>query len=397
MEFRTLYTIDQRLFGLLVSIIGISTRRKRQSTATEEWRRVAVSKYVGMGSVVLATPLLRAIRKNSNATVALVTLKQHEELAYMFGFDKCFTLDTSSPAAAIKSLWGLIAALRRWHPDAFFELEFFSNAAALVAFLSGASVRVGFHHAQSPRGQLLTHIVPVTPRHTCQLFLAQAWAVGIEASFDESLIRPSYELSKIRDHVIALPRPFIAVNPNAGEMALQRRWSGERFRELIIRLLAAYPSIHVCVIGAPREASYVKHVLIGIEEHKRLHNLTGRLNLHELCMVLDEALVLITNDSGPMHIAAALGTPCVAIFGPESPAHYAPIGTQHQIVYKALPCSPCLNPYDGKMFECPFGVACMRLISVEEVFERAAILLERQASIKCGSQGKEGSNGAHRE
>ncbi|MFA4030232.1 MAG: hypothetical protein GDYSWBUE_001856 [Candidatus Fervidibacterota bacterium] len=386
MEFRTLYTIDQKLFGLIASVVGIGFKCGHYSAVAEQWQRVAISKYVGMGSLLLTTPLVRALRGRSKATIALVTLKQHEELAYMLGFDKCFTLDASSPATAIKSLLGLIMSLRRWHPDAFFELEFFSNAAALIAFLSGAKVRIGFHHAQSPRGRLLTHVIPITPRHTCQLFLAQAWAIGIEAEFDWSLTRPSYELEKVREHVLKLPRPFIVVNPNAGEMALQRRWFGERFRELMIRLLNAYPNIHICVIGAPKEASYVRHVLTGIEEHERIHNLVGKLNLHELCMLLDEALLLVTNDSGPMHIAAALGTPCVAIFGPESPSHYAPIGDQHQVIYKALPCSPCLNPYDGKMFACPFEMACMRLISVDEVFDSVAILLERQAAVKRDSQ-----------
>ncbi|MCS7253226.1 MAG: glycosyltransferase family 9 protein [Armatimonadota bacterium] len=376
MDFRTLYVLDQKLFGFIASAIGAGVKSRRYGAITTGWKRVAISKYVGMGSLVLATPLLRAIRERLKATVALVTLKQHEELAYMLGFDKCFTLDVSSLTAAIKSSLALILSLRRWSPEAFFELEFFSNAAALIAFLSGAGVRVGFHHAQSPRGRLLTHIVPFTPRHTCQLFLAQAWAVGIETNLNEPLIRPSYQLGKVSENVLKLPRPFVVVNPNAGEMALQRRWLGERFCELILRLLDAYPNMHICVIGAPKEVSYVKSVLAGIEEHERVHNLAGKLNLHELCMLLDEALLVVTNDSGPMHIAAALGTPCIAIFGPESPAHYAPIGAQHRIIYKALPCSPCLNPYDGKMFACPFGIACMRLISVDEVFCEVASLIE---------------------
>jgi ADP-heptose:LPS heptosyltransferase len=380
MRIHTLYTIDQKLFGLLVRFIPI--KKRKSSPAPSEWRRVAISKYVGMGSIVLTTPLTSTIRRGCDGVeVSLVTLKQHCELALMLGYDKCFKLDASSVGRALASFPKLLKGLRSWSPDAFFELEFFSNAGALIAFLSGAPVRVGFHHAQSPRARLLTHFVPITPRHTSELFLAQAWSVGIEVPSAWHLERPSYDLKKVREHVLHLPRPFIVVNPNAGELSLQRRWHGERFLELIMRLLNAYKQIHICTIGSKEEVAYVRGILGHLEGHERVHNLAGKLNLHELCMLIDEALLLLTNDSGPMHLAAALGTPCVAIFGPESPTHYAPLGNYHRIIYKALPCSPCLNPYDGKMFQCPFGKKCMELVSVDEVFEEVASLIEGR--LKC--------------
>lgn len=377
MKMRTLYQVDQKLLGIVVGVLGRLIQRRRSHHGPAQWKCIAISKYVGMGSIVLATPLLKAIRRACNAKVMLVTLKQHEELARILRFDGCLSLDISSLRNLLRSSLLLISSLRRHNFDAFFELEFFSNAAALIAFLSGAKIRAGFHHAQSPRGKLLTHTLPVTPRHASQLFLALAWATGVEVSFNEMPERPWYDMNKVNRYVKELPRPFIGVNPNAGELSLQRRWHGERFREIILRLLDSFPELHICVIGAPNEAAYVGQLLDGIEGHERLHNLAGKLNLHELCMLLDEALILLTNDSGPMHIAAALGTPCVAIFGPESPTHYAPLGEGHRIIYKALPCSPCLNPYDGKMFVCPFGRACMDLISADEVFDEAASLIER--------------------
>lgn len=370
MQPQRLYRLDQKLGGILCQFVGLFARRSKRLLSPSEWRRIAVAKYMGMGSLVLATPLLQILRRHApQAEIAIVTAANLTDLARMLSVDKIFGWDFRSVTSALKTFPTFIASLRRWCPNVFFDLEFFVNTSALIAFLSGAPVRVGFHHAQSPRGRLLTHYLPVTPRHTAELFASLAWSLGIPIEPMPSLLRLNYDLERVRDEIRLLPRPYIVVNPNAGELALQRRWMPERFHKLLRRLLSDFPSIQIVIIGSRNEQGHVTSVLSDLATHPRIRNLTGLLNLDELCFVLEHALLLITNDSGPMHLAAALGTPCVALFGPETPNHYGPLGDGHLTLYKRLPCSPCLTPFDGKLFPCPFEVQCLRSISVDEVLE----------------------------
>jgi ADP-heptose:LPS heptosyltransferase len=81
-----------------------------------------------------------------------------------------------------------------------------------------------------------------------------------------------------------------------------------------------------------------------------------------------------------MHIAAAIGLPTVAIFGPESPEFYGPLGNRSINLFASLPCSPCLNIYNAKVFRCPINAQCMKDISVEQVVDAARILLREDVS-----------------
>jgi ADP-heptose:LPS heptosyltransferase len=101
-------------------------------------------------------------------------------------------------------------------------------------------------------------------------------------------------------------------------------------------------------------------------------NCAGDLSLGELIALLQQSTLLLTNDSGVMHIASAAGTPVVGLFGPESPKMYGPSGPSRAI-YKSLSCSPCLNMYNAKLFVCPYQARCMREISVEEVIDAVVL------------------------
>lgn len=380
---RTLYALDQKLFGFLCRCVGTFANQSPNPLPPTEWRRIAIAKYMGMGSLILATPLMQLLKRHCpQAEVALLTLRQHQDLARMLPIQQAFFWDMSHWRNAAQTFLPFVKSVQRWRPDAFFDLEFFVNVSALIAWLSNAPVRVGFHHAQSPRGRLLTHTFPVTPRHRAELFLGLAWAVGLDISDPPPLWHPRYDLNRVSSEVRKLSQPFIVINPNAGEISMQqRRWMPDRFRTVMRQLLDEFPNLHCCVIGAKSEREYVSEVLADMASHPRIINLAGKLNLDELCFVLEGALVLITNDTGPMHLAAALGTPCVALFGPDTPIHYRPLGEGHIVFYKPPPCSPCMNPFDGKLFVCPFQIRCLRQINAEEVLEATSQLIKRHEEV----------------
>jgi ADP-heptose:LPS heptosyltransferase len=132
-------------------------------------------------------------------------------------------------------------------------------------------------------------------------------------------------------------------------------------------LLKERPTLRFFFTGAADERAYVEQALARNESvRNRAVNCAGLLTLGEFIALLSRSRLLLTNDSAPMHIASAVGTPVVALFGPESPQFYGPLG-RAVVLYKPPSCSPCLNIYNAKLFICPYEARCMKQITIEDV------------------------------
>ena len=152
--------------------------------------------------------------------------------------------------------------------------------------------------------------------------------------------------------------PWIGVAPGAASDL--KRWPSERFAEIAQRIHCAGYG-RVVLLGEAKDRMDVPGSL----------NLIGRTSLLDLAAVLKCCSLLLTNDSGPMHLAAAVGTPVVAIFGPSDARQYGPFGQGHRIVRLDLSCSPC-----GQA-QCPLGThACMKDLDVEKVWASVASVIE---------------------
>ena len=170
----------------------------------------------------------------------------------------------------------------------------------------------------------------------------------------------------------------ITININAGPTSLERRWDSERFMGVVHKLLDEQPNRRFFFIGSKEERSYISSVLNAHASiASRTVNCAGQLSLGELIALLQRSTFLLTNDSGPMHLASAVGTNIIALFGPESPHFYGPVGNA-QIVYKGIECSPCLNVYNAKLFKCPYNARCMDEISVQDVLAAIRLLEKTQ-------------------
>ena len=172
----------------------------------------------------------------------------------------------------------------------------------------------------------------------------------------------------------------MVVNPNAGDMALERRWPVERVAELLQHLAARRP-VNVVVIGSRGERAHVDEVLRASGSGGRLVNFAGRSTLEELVALLAHAAAVVTNDSGPMHLACASGASVVALFGPETPTLYGPLrsreGQRHAVHYLRLGCSPCMFVHDNKVLSCWFSQArCMAGIAAGDVLASVEALLD---------------------
>jgi ADP-heptose:LPS heptosyltransferase len=159
---------------------------------------------------------------------------------------------------------------------------------------------------------------------------------------------------------------LVTFNINASQLSLERRWPIEKFVELTKRILN-HSSIKIILIGDIQDITYVDLFFKMMKDAPRLFNFSGKLNTGMLLVLLENSKLLITNDSGPLHIAVSLGTPTVSFFGPEIPERYGPIGQKHTVFYSGVYCSPCLNVYNQKSSPCNGENECMRKIPVEDV------------------------------
>jgi ADP-heptose:LPS heptosyltransferase len=326
-----------------------------------------------MGSILHSAPLLAGIRRlASRSRVLYLTFERNREMVRRIpGVTEVLTIRTGTPWRLVRDCLAVLASIRREAPDVVFDLEFFSKASSLVALLSGAPARVGYALPARWRRLVLTHAVPLAHgRHVRESFAMQLAPFGGSAPGEPAVLRPTAEdhahLEKMFPRICG-GAPIVAVNINAGEAAPERRWAPARFLAAARALSADLPETLFCFTGSAPERRYVEQALaLDPVVAARSLNCAGLLTLGGLLALLERSIVFLTNDSGPMHLAGTLGTPTVALFGPESPTFYGPPG-EVKVIYHGLPCSPCLNLYKAKITGCPYNAACMSAISVTEV------------------------------
>jgi len=351
-------TVDRFLGPFLCGLLRIGLALVPPRPKPAELKRILVIKFWGMGGLILTAPLLRALRASfPKAEIHLATLAQNRDLARWLGLAQRFHFLElpSSPLATAGQIFRFLEEVRSIHADAALDLEYLTRFSALVTGWSRAPLRAGFQAPGVWRGNL--HNLPVafrSDRHVSQNFLQLAAALG--AKTEASVPEPRSSERQVGDQLLSphavLPHErVIVVNPNAGELALERRWPVEHFTELLNRILKADFG-HLVLIGAPEEQEFVRRLQEGLFLPEEVINLAGRLSFRQLAGLLARADLLITNDSGPLHLAALLGTPTVSFFGPETPILYGPPGPQHTALFAQHYCSPCIRLETAKTVHC---------------------------------------------
>ena len=213
-------------------------------------------------------------------------------------------------------------------------------------------------------------IAPISP-HAVERMLPLAAAIGADISnprFD--LFIPEDDRRHADALFAALPftnsGPVIALNPGAA--AVHRMWAADRFAALAGRLHSELGA-RVVVIGGPSETALAE----GIARDSGIDPLctAGKTTLLQLAAVLDRCEVLVTGDTGPQHIAYALGKHVVSLFGPANPLSTGPYGPGHAVIQHPFPCQPCYAHPTCKDF------ACMKAILVDEVLDAVARVLAK--------------------
>ena len=338
----------------------------------QEIERILISRIKFIGDVVLTTPVVHALRETfPHAHIAYlaergaVSLLEHNP-----DLDELIAFDFDKPG--ILEQFRVIRRLRKGRFDVFIDL--FSNPrTALLAWASGAPMRIG--KEVRGRGRLYTHQIRDDGRPKT--------AIEYHYQYVEPLgVKPAHWRTKIvltedekREAAIYLrwqnidpEKKIIGLHPGATWPA--KMWPAERFADLI-DLLNAKLGAQVVVTQGPNDREVVEKISRRAVGNAVFLNV---LPLRQLAAILSRLRVYVANDSGPMHIAAAVGTKTVGIFGPGeeniwfpyTPPYYD-LSAGHVALRKDVPCHPCHLDFCNR--EGDGYMECMKLLSVQEVFE----------------------------
>lgn len=391
MHLKTKLAID-RLVGTFLIWIALAAHRRTHGAQPDYIKpdQFVILKFLGLGSIVQASPLIAALKNRyPDARVIFLTKRGNDELARRIPLvDTTMTVDDASIRALVGSLWRTMREVRALKNTCFINLEAYSKLGVLVAVLSGASWKAGFFRnpADLKLARVFDFLVYFNPgAPISQVYLQLGRAVGA-SEFSPSLARLAVSSADEAEAEALLDSPhtrgalIILINPNASELRLERRWPASRFAQLISKLLQLVPNCQVLLIGTAAEAAYTETVQKGIlpQHLGRVRNVAGALSLGGLIALIGRARLMITNDSGPMHIAFSLGTPTVSMFGPVEPNHYSFEGTdsRHAILYHRIYCSPCVHHFDTA--PCRGDNVCMKMITHTDVLNAALGILRSE-------------------
>ena len=373
--------VDEYLGALLVSIAF--RLLPRRSVPRTRVRKILFIKFWGIGSIVLSEPSLRWLsRRYPKAELQYLTLERNRALFTLIpSVETVHTLTFGGPWSFFLETVRLLRRLRREDYDLVFDAEFFVNFSGLIAHLSAPSCVVGFARETAPKRRLQDVSIPFhEDAHTCQQFLnlVQESGKGQPHSSRPLLFLDDSSGSFLQ--TLLEGRTYAVMNINASPLAVERRWPRDRFAQLGTALLESYP-FDLVLVGSPSEASYVAPVARTLEQGNatgRVWNWTGLLDLKELARLLRDALVLISNDSGPIHLASAFDLPVVGLYGPETPVRYGPLSSRRRVFYEDLWCSPCMSVHNAKTVHCVNQLACMKSIAAESVIEEVRTFIDTE-------------------
>lgn len=323
-------------------------------------RNILVIKLRYLGDVLLATPTLEALKAAYPSAGLTVVVNRGTEamLAGNPHVDEVLPLERG----AILAQWRFLRELRRRRFDVVIDLTD-ADRSAWLSWMTGAPVRIGFNDEGRLRGRCYTVVVRGEPgSHRIERDLASLAPLNVVADRKTPRLRLAPEEERRAADLLTRQgidgkKPLALLQPGARYWF--KAWPWERFAALADRLAEAHG--YQVLIGGSRQEFDLAERICGTAASRPI-NLAGQTDMRIYAAVLKRASLFVGNDSGAMHVAAAVGTPLVALFGPSDPKEWGPRGGAAAVLYKGLDCRICFHP------TCERGEEnCMKLIGLEEV------------------------------
>lgn len=323
-------------------------------------KKILIVKPSSLGDIVHSLPFLQALKDGfPDAEIHWIVakgleglLENHPMVKKLLVIEKDRWKDLKKIKDTASELAGISKELKRESYDMAIDLQGLLRS-GLLAYATHAPVRIGFREAREGSAVFYTHkITGGRDIHAVDRYLKIASALGCEtadAGFPMPLIKESDKVKRLKENA----GDYAVIVPGARWET--KKWSPEKFGRL-----ASMLDMKSIIIGSASDIEISKRIEAA-SKGKALST-AGYTDIKELISIIRGARYVVTNDSGPMHIAAALGIPVIAIFGPTNPERTGPYGKKHIIISSDIPCAPCYKKRCKTM-------RCMEDISVEQVYK----------------------------
>lgn len=363
-----LFRLIDKLVG---SILCLPLRFVRLPQKQSIPAKILVIKLWAVGESILTLPMIAELKKHYPNSKISVLCRNRNKAAYKRKVNDVFLFETHE----------LLKLLVKYNTfNLVIDCEPYLNVSALLGWWFGKKM-IGFTHGI--RSGLYTNTILYNDKqHAAQTYADMLSPLGI--SFKPSKLEP-LAYSKIdekrAENVLrqaGLKKTDILAGmcQSVAESGKWRTWPAERYSRLADKL-AEHCGAKIVLIGGKDTVENNNAIKDACAHKKSVINLGGKTTLKELFALMKHFHIFISNDTGPMHVAAAQGVPTIGLFGPNTPVRFAPLGKGNIALYEKTWCSPCINVHKGSFPEC-FNVEkglCMKQISVESVFKAAVKLL----------------------
>jgi len=357
MNTRIIKCIDNSLGKLLAHVLFKSVQ-----TLINRTSKVLIIRPGGIGDAILLTPAINQIKKHNPIVHITVLAECRNRFVFSMMSDVDEVLCYDIPKEFVKALTSRY--------DVVIDSEQWYRLSAVVARVIRAPVKIGF--GTNERQRMFTHVIAYdSSAYESLNFTSLLKPLGIEnksiqGDLTESLVLPSLKETNAANILTELMhRKFVVIFPGAS--IKEKCWEVRKFRLVAESLYEA--GYGIVAVGGQDEKSDGAFISKGLGA-----NLAAQTTLQETAAVVAKSSLLISGDSGILHIAALLGIPTVSLFGPSSVAKWAPKGEQHIALTKRLLCSPC-SRY-STIPACQHTICCMTEITPDEVISAAKQLLK---------------------
>ena len=356
-------------------------------SASNHYKNILIVRTDRIGDVLLTTPAIAALReKHLDAKISILVTPQTRDIVdgnpYL---DEVLIDDRKGAHRGFLGFLKLVWCLRKKRFD-LAVIYHTKKRTNLLCFLAGIPNRAGYHNNKF--GFLLTHKIkdtrPQGNKHEAEYCLGVLEAIGLDIPRRPDTLRLTMPLKKesdewvegiLRDNDILPSEQLIAVHPGAS--CISKRWSAANFAEVINRLAEDH-STRIFLIGGHENQEITRTIKDRLEAKNSVIDLTAQTTISQLASLFKRCQLLISNDSGPVHVAVAVETPVISIFGRNqaglSPFRWRPLGGKDIVLHKEVGCEICLA------HNCIIDFECLKAIGVDEVLRAVKPLLDAGVS-----------------
>jgi len=360
--------LDKYVGSLLCLFLSINKLFGRKKV--HDYNKILIIQLWGLGESILTLPAIEALRdKYKKKQIDILVTSRNKEVYYKNkSINNVKVLDLNP--FSIKLF--ILKNLKKY--DLVIDMEEYLNISSIIACYTGKE-RIGYSHGI--RSNLYTKTLDYNDRqHVVYTFMDLLKPLGIKETV-ESLPQLNYSKNDkknidnlLKKYSIGKKDFIVGLGIGAAESVKERMWPKERFAQVADYLVDKYKA-KIILFGNEEESNLAKNMITLMKNKNNAFNFTGKTSVREIFYLIGVCKLFISNDAGPMHVAAAQGVVTIGLFGCNLPIRFKPFGKNNYYIYKKKTQDACINVHKGQVGKCKHGIenACVKKIQVNDVMK----------------------------